>query len=46
VGIQILGPWLEDATPIFVAGALEKTFGFRVPMEFEYAIVVSPGNMC
>jgi Asp-tRNA(Asn)/Glu-tRNA(Gln) amidotransferase A subunit family amidase len=24
VGIQILGPWLEDATPIFVAEALAR----------------------
>jgi amidase len=35
VGIQIIGPWLEDATPIFVAGALEQIFGFRVPKGFE-----------
>ena len=35
VGIQILGPWLEDATPIFVAEALEPEFGFQVPKGFE-----------
>ena len=35
VGIQIVGPWLEDATPIFVAEALEKEFGFRIPKGFE-----------
>jgi amidase len=35
VGIQILGPWLEDATPIFVAGILEKEFGFQIPKGFE-----------
>jgi amidase len=35
VGIQILGPWLEDATPIFVAQTLEKEFGFRIPKGFE-----------
>lgn len=35
VGIQILGPWLEDATPIFVAGNLESAFGFQVPKGFE-----------
>jgi amidase len=35
VGVQILGPWLEDATPIFVAEALEREFGFRVPKGFE-----------
>ena len=34
VGIQIMGPWLEDATPILVAGALEQAFGFRVPPGF------------
>jgi len=35
VGVQILGPWLEDATPIFVAQALEQEFGFLVPPGFE-----------
>jgi len=35
VGVQILGPWLEDATPIFVAQALEQEFGFQVPPGFE-----------
>jgi len=35
VGIQILGPWLEDATPIFVAEALEREFGFQVPPGFD-----------
>jgi amidase len=35
VGIQILGPWLEDATPIFVAQTLEEEFGFQVPKGFE-----------
>jgi amidase len=35
VGIQILGPWLEDATPIFVAEALERHFGFQIPKGFE-----------
>lgn len=35
VGVQILGPWLEDATPIFVAEALEREFEFRVPRGFE-----------
>ena len=28
VGIQILGPWLEDATPIYVASVLEKACGW------------------
>jgi len=35
VGIQIMGPWLEDATPIFVAQCLERVFGFQVPRGFE-----------
>ncbi len=35
VGIQILGPWLEDATPIFIAKALEEEFGFLIPIGFE-----------
>jgi amidase len=35
VGIQILGPWLEDATPIFIAQTLEEEFGFQVPNGFE-----------
>ena len=35
VGIQIMGPWLEDATPIFVAQCLERVFGFQVPKGFE-----------
>ncbi len=35
VGIQILGPWLEDATSIFVAKTLEEEFGFQVPKGFE-----------
>ncbi len=35
VGIQILGPWLEDATPIFVAQTLEQEFSFQVPKGFE-----------
>ena len=35
VGVQILGPWLEDATSIFVAQALESSFGFRVPRGYE-----------
>ena len=35
VGVQILGPWLEDATPIFIAQTLEKEFGFQVPKGFE-----------
>jgi amidase len=35
VGLQILGPWLEDATPIFVAQTLEEEFGFQVPKGFE-----------
>lgn len=35
VGVQILGPWLEDATPIFVSKALEEEFGFQVPKGFE-----------
>lgn len=35
VGIQILGPWLQDATTIFVAHALEQQFGFQVPKGFE-----------
>jgi amidase len=34
-GVQILGPWLEDATPIFIAQILEKEFGFRIPKGFE-----------
>lgn len=34
-GIQILGPWLEDATPIFIAQILEEEFGFKVPPGFE-----------
>jgi len=35
VGMQILGPWLEDATPIFVAETLELEFGFQIPQGFE-----------
>ena len=35
VGVQVIGPWLEDATPIFVAQALEEEFGFQVPKGFE-----------
>ncbi|MGE5359112.1 MAG: amidase [Bacteroidales bacterium] len=35
VGMQILGPWLEDATCIFVAESLEPAFGFHVPKGFE-----------
>jgi amidase len=35
VGVQILGPWLEDATPLFIAQILEKEFGFQVPKGFE-----------
>jgi amidase len=35
VGMQILGPWLEDATPIFVAQALEAEFGFQIPPGYE-----------
>jgi amidase len=35
VGMQILGPWLEDATPIFIAQILEKEFGFQIPKGFE-----------
>ena len=35
VGIQIMGPWLEDATPIFIAGVLEQAFGFQIPKGFE-----------
>jgi len=35
VGIQILGPWLEDATSIFVAQSLEPSFGFKIPKGFE-----------
>jgi amidase len=35
VGVQIMGPWLEDATPIFVAQMLEEKFGFQVPKGFE-----------
>ncbi len=35
VGVQILGPWLEDATPIFVAQTLEEEFGFQAPKGFE-----------
>jgi amidase len=35
VGIQILGPWLEDATPIDVAGKLADVLGgFRPPPSF------------
>jgi amidase len=35
VGIQILGPWLEDATPIDVAGKLADVLGgFRPPPGF------------
>jgi amidase len=35
VGVQILGPWPEDATPIFIAQILEEEFGFQVPKGFE-----------
>jgi amidase len=35
VGLQILGPWLEDAAPIFIAQILEEEFGFQVPKGFE-----------
>jgi amidase len=36
VGIQIMGPMLEDATPIHIAGALGERLGaFRAPAGFE-----------
>jgi amidase len=31
IGIQILGPYLEDRTPIAFAGLLEREFGGFVP---------------
>ena len=34
VGVQILGPWLEDATPVFVAQTLEEESDFQVPKGF------------
>jgi amidase len=36
VGIQIVGPYLEDATPIDVAGRLADVIGgFRVPKSYQ-----------
>jgi amidase len=36
VGIQIMGPFLEDATPIHLAGALAEVIGgFRAPAGFD-----------
>ena len=35
VAIQIIGPWLEDTTPVFIAQTLEQEFGFLVPKGFE-----------
>jgi len=35
VGVQIIGPWLEDRTPIMLAQLIEDQFGgFRAPREF------------
>jgi amidase len=31
IGIQILGPYLEDRTPIAFSGLLEREFGGFVP---------------
>lgn len=35
IGLQIIGPWLEDLTPLAFAEALERAFGgFRAPPAF------------
>lgn len=34
VGVQIVGPYLEDRTPIAFAAALEELYGFRRPPDF------------
>ncbi len=34
-GVQIIGPYLEDRTPLAFAAALEDLYGFRVPPGFE-----------
>ncbi len=34
VGVQIVGPYLEDRTPIAFAAALEELYGFRRPARF------------
>jgi amidase len=31
VGAQIIGPWLEDRTPLKLAGLIEREFGGFVP---------------
>jgi len=31
IGVQIVGPWLEDRTPIKLAGLIEREFGGFVP---------------
>ncbi len=35
VGVQIIGPYLEDRTPLAFAAALEDLYGFRAPPGFE-----------
>jgi amidase len=31
IGVQIVGPWLEDRTPLALAGLMEREFGGFVP---------------
>jgi amidase len=31
IGVQIVGPWLEDRTPLALAGLIEREFGGFVP---------------
>ncbi len=31
IGVQIIGPWLEDRTPLALAGLIEREFGGFVP---------------
>ena len=36
IGIQIVGPWLEDRTPLALAELIEREFGgFVAPPEFD-----------
>jgi amidase len=31
IGVQIVGPWLEDRTPLALAALMEREFGGFVP---------------